>query len=210
MMVLERAVPTRRSISTASPTLRQVALVALFVAALPGCASSGPSREKILEQHATATQELIQALKSNQRLQKENREVRGTLDRLQEEDSKARLVVELQDERARLSASLEKERKRTQSLERRVANLESKLTSQEHKPGEGSRSSSGRNWFTRGDTRAQVIAVQGQPASVKRWEILDEEIWTYGSYSKVTFYIRSGKVKDWDTSDVRLKARVSP
>ena len=64
------------------------------------------------------------------------------------------------------------------------------------------------SYFTRGSSQDEVLVVQGTPTKINVWEILDEEVWYYGS-SRVTFSLPGGKVTEWSNTG-NLKVRMVP
>ena len=66
------------------------------------------------------------------------------------------------------------------------------------------------DFFTEGDHRDEVARLQGTPAGIAVSQILDEEMWFFGSGDTVEFSFSTGRVTDWENDGGTLKARRAP
>ncbi len=66
--------------------------------------------------------------------------------------------------------------------------------------------------FTRGSDMDEVLAVQGTPTGIRTDQALREEYWSYGGFfsSRVTFDLRTKRVKGWSDSSGNLKVQMQP
>ena len=66
--------------------------------------------------------------------------------------------------------------------------------------------SSASNFITIGSTKSDVVRIQGTPTKIADLSFINQEMWNYGYYNRITF--KNGRVSEWNNSDGKLKVRM--
>jgi tetratricopeptide (TPR) repeat protein len=102
-------------------------------------------------------------------------------------------------------------------VDQRVAALEAQKARQRtvgpklSEKSEGQVTESRARYFTIGSTKAEVLAIQGSPTAIKRWDAFGIEDWEYGPFygqCQVEFSKEDAKVRTYNNSCGRLHVRI--